>query len=236
MLLDALTAGEKLQIRVEKGTNTTNFSTEVIRVTSEVDQLTIQQYERKLHTKILPVKLITDPKTGSPISFPEENIIYKVYAVRDKVPYLWRRITIRRIEKAAFHILLSNEDAQPAERRSDPRITLNLPGSARFLGSTTPVPITVKNISGSGIGIVVDPGTAVSSVKAGSLIQDVSFTDPELNLSFQLIAFVQRTTKYTNGRTLYGCKLNSKTLEISNFVNQKRYLKQTQSGGLSIEE
>lgn len=230
MFINQLTAGEKIHIRVEKGSNTMEFTTEAIQLTSEVDILSIQQHERKLHTKILPVKLITQAsapgKPPAPISFPEGNIIYKISVVRDKTPYVWRRITIRRIDKTPFHILLSNEDAEPTERRANPRISLGIQGRARFIGVTGTLPITVKNISGGGIGILLDANVNPGSVNPGSLIQDVTFYDEEVDEEFKLSAFVLRVTKYTSGRVLYGCRLNSKTAEVTDYVNRKLYLKQ----------
>lgn len=239
MFINQLTAGEKIHIRVEKGTNTMDFTTEVIQLTSEVDILSIQQHERKLHTKILPVKLITEPKSSVPgkapaaISFPEGNIIYKISVVRDKTPYVWHRITIRRIDKTPFHILLSNEDAEPTERRANPRISLGVQGKARFIGVTGMLPVTVKNISGGGIGILLDANVNPGVVNPGSLIQDVTFHDEELDEDFKLSAFVIRVTRYTSGRVLYGCRLNSKTAEVSAYVNRKLYLKQERGEELS---
>lgn len=232
MFINQLTAGEKIHIRVEKGNNAMELNTEVIQLTSEVDILSVQQHERKLHTKILPVKLITDPKSSAAgktpvaISFPEGNIIYKISVVRDKTPYVWRRITIRRIDKAPYHILLSNEDAEPTERRANPRISLGIQGKARFIGITGMLPVTIKNISGGGIGILIDAGINPGVVNPGSLIQDVTFYDEELDEDFKLSAFVLRVTKYTSGRTLFGCKLNSKSAEVTDYVNRKLYLKQ----------
>lgn len=232
MLINQLTPGEKIHIRVEKGTSAMEFTTEAIQLTSEVEILSIQQHERKLHAKILPVKLITDGKPVAPgkqptaISFPEGNIIYKISVVRNKVPYVWRRITIRRIDKAPYHILVSNEDVEPTERRNHPRIDLGIEGRARFLGITGMQPVTVKNISGGGIAIMVEAGVNIGVVNAGSLIQDVTFYDEEVDEDFKLSAFVLRVTKYTSGRVLYGCKLNSKTAEVSAYVNEKLYLQQ----------
>lgn len=235
MFIDTLSPGEKIHIRVEKGTNTMEFTTEVIELTSEVDHLTLQQQEKLLHSRLLPVKLITDSKNAvpgkapTPISFPTENIVYKISVVRDKVPYIWRRITIRRLEKAPYHILMSNEDAQPTERRANPRISPGLPATARFLGGAGILPVTIKNISGGGIGIVVDPNVNPGTVRHGSLIADVTFTDEETGHHFVLSAFVLRTTRYTNGRTLYACRLNSQTTEVTAYVNQKLLIKQENS-------
>jgi len=236
MFIDSLAAGEKIHIRVEKGNNTMEFITEAIQLTSEVDLLAIQQQEKKLHAKVLPVKLITDAKAAAPgksappISFPEGNIIYKVSVVKDKTPYLWRRITIRRLNQAPYHLLVSAEDAEPTERRAYQRISLGLEGTARFLNGAGTLPITIKNISGGGIGIVLEAGVNPGIIKPGSLIQDVTFYDNETEDEFVLSAFVIRTTKYTNGRTLYGCRLNSKTTEVSSYVNHKLYLKQEREG------
>lgn len=235
MYIDTVNAGEKIQIRVEKGTNTMDFVTEAIQPTSEVEKLLVKQQEKRLHTKILPVKLITDPKSGSPISFPEGNIIYKICVIRDKVPYIWRRVTIRRIDKANYHILLSNEDAQATERRSNPRIPLGFQGTARFINGAGTLPVTIKNISGSGIAITAESNANLAAIKVGSLIQDVTFSDPELFRSFVLSVFVMRITRYSSGRILFGCRLNSKTIEVDSYVNQKLLLQQ-QPSGLSIDE
>ena len=232
MFIDNLTAGEKIHIRVEKGSSAMEFTTEAIELSSEVDILALQLQEKKLHAKVLPVKLITDSKntppgkSPQPVTFPEGNIIYKVSVVRDKTPYIWRRITIRRIDKAPYHILVSSENAQPAERRSCPRITLGFAAKARFLNGVGILPVTVKNISGNGIAIVVDKEYDPGVLKNGSLIQDVTFRDEALDEDFVLSAFVMRTTRYTNGRILFGCRLNSKTTEVTAYVNQKLYLKQ----------
>lgn len=232
MLINQLSAGEKIHIRVEKGTSAMEFTTEALQLTSEVDILSVQQQEKKLHAKILPVKLITEGKSSTPgkapaaINFPEGNIIYKISVVRDKVPYVWRRITIRRIDKAPFHILVSNEDAEATERRAYPRIAIGSAGTARFLGLAGTLPVTIKNISGSGIAILLEAGVNPGVVNPGSLIQDVTFHDEETDDDFRLSAFVLRVTKYTSGRTLFGCKLNSKTAEVSAYVNNKLYLQE----------
>lgn len=231
MYIDSLNPGDKISIRVEKGNNTMEFTTEAIQLTSEMEILSVQQQEKKLHSKILPVKLITEKptvpgKAPAAISFPEGNIIYKVTVIKDKVPYMWRRVTIRRLDKTAFHMIVSNEDAQPTERRAYPRISLGIQGTARFLNGAGTLPVTIKNISGSGIAIVTEADITPGLAKAGSLIQDVTFEDSELEERFFLSAFVLRTIKYTNGRTLYGCKLNSKTTEVSSYVNQKLYLEE----------
>ena len=221
MYVNELIPGEKIMIRVEKGTNTLELSTEVIAPPSNVDYLNIQQQEKKLHSKIIPVKLITNPKTRAVISFPEQNIFYKVYAVRDKVPYLWKNIQIRRFEMSSCHLLVSNENAKPSDRRYHPRISLGLPATARFLNGAGTLPVTVKNLSGGGVALVTDPSTDVGVIRSDFVIQDIVFTDPETQQTLILSAYVVRTTKYTNGKVLFGCKLNSKTLEASLYVQQK---------------
>lgn len=221
MYVNELSPGEKVLIRVEKGMNTVELSTEVLAVSSNVEYLNIQQQEKKLHTKIIPIKLITDPKTKVAISFPERNIVYKVYVVRNKVPYLWRNVQIRRFEMSPSHLLLSSENGQPTERRVHARIPLGLPGTARFLNGAGALPVTVKNLSGGGIALVTEPNADTGTLRSGFVIQDVTFTDPETQQTFVLSAYVVRSTKYTNGKILFGCKLNSKTVEASLFVHRK---------------
>lgn len=221
MLIDKLKPGEKIQIHVQRGTNTLEFSTEAIQLTSNLDLLTVQQLEKKLHAKLLPVKLITDPKTNTAVSFPETNMIYRVYTVKDKTAYIWRQISIRRLENSSYHLLVSAEEGQPTDRRSNPRVSVGLPATARFLNGAGTLPVTVKNISGSGVALVTEANVDSGALKSGFVIQDVTFTDPELNMSFTFSAYVLRITKYTNKRVQYACKLNSKALEISGYVNQK---------------
>lgn len=221
MLIDTLKPGEKIQIHVQRGTNTLEFSTEAIQLTSNMDLLSVQQLGKKLHARILPVKLITDPKTNTAVSFPETNIIYRIYAVKDKTAYIWRRISISRLENSPYHILVSAEEGQPTNRRSNPRVSVGLPATARFLNGAGTLPVTIKNISGSGVALVTEANVDSGAVKSGFVIQDVTFTDPELNMTLTFSAFVVRITKYTNGRIQYACKLNSKALEISGYVSQK---------------
>ena len=221
MYVNELNPGEKIVIRVEKGTNTLELSTEVIAAPSNLEYLNIQQQEKKLHTKIIPVKLITNPKTRAVISFPEQNIFYKVFVVRDKVPYLWKNIQIRRFEMSSCHLLVSNENSIPTDRRYHPRIPLGLPATARFLNGAGTLPVTIKNLSGGGIALVTDPNTDPGMVKTDFVIQDIVFTDPETQQTVIMSAYVVRTTKYPNGKVLFGCKLNSKTLEVSLYVQQK---------------
>ena len=221
MYVNELNPGEKIVVRVEKGTNTLELSTVVIAAPSNMDYLNIQQQEKKLRTKIIPVKLITNPKTRAVISFPEQNIFYKVFVVRDKVPYLFRNIQIRRFEMSSCHLLMSNENSIPTDRRYHPRIPLGLPATARFLNGVGTIPVTVKNLSGGGIAVVTDPNTDAGPIKPNFVIQDIVFTDPETQQTLILSAYVVRTTRYTNGKILFGCKLNSKTLEASLYVQQK---------------
>lgn len=226
MYINELSPGEKIVIRVEKGTSTLELSTEVVAPPSNVDYLNIQQQEKKLHTKIVPVKLITNPKTRAIIRFPEQNIFYKAFVVRDKVPHLWKNIQIRRFEMSSCHLLISSENSHPTERRYHPRIPLGLPATARFLNGAGTLPVTIKNLSGGGIALVTDPNTDPGTVKTDFVIQDINFTDPETQQTFVLSAYVVRKTKYTNGKVLFGCKLNSKTLDAALYVQQKLAEKQ----------
>ena len=206
MQISDITQGKAVQIVAARGVRTMEFSTNVI----ETDGLTI---------KIEPIYL--DNKL---IGFDNDSIILSMYVVSDEDNrvYVYTGVKIRSYKVSDGTVYQTvecrNAEGRVTNRRGAHRVWIGVTGSLMVGDSKHERPVTIKDISATGIAFTCDDMTDVTMGMPITL----SFTDEENHKSFRLMATVVRSDNSGYKRMIYGCKFKEESNIISQYVNEKQ--------------
>ncbi len=180
-------------------------------------------------TAVRPVQggLLVEPITqkGMMINFVQKyNILYQLTFVNkaDSRLYKWNRIVIRSVRDEndqLYHMIISELEGQPHNRRQSYRVSLELEGIARFGSNRTTHPITIKNISSGGLGFESKANMDCST----DMTIHLSFEDTVLHVSFKVdCQFVRKVFDEENENIYYGCKFLNESMGINNYIQRKQ--------------
>ena len=171
--------------------------------------------------------LLVEPimQDGKMINFIEKyNILYQLTFVNseDSRLYKWNRIVIKAIkdEKGqSYHMLVSELEGQPYNRRQSFRVPLALDGVARFGPYKMTHTVTIKNISSGGIGFECEKDVNCPE----DTIIHLSFEDSILHTKFKVDCQAVRKINNEEGQyTYYGCKFLNESMAINNYIQRKQ--------------
>lgn len=140
----------------------------------------------------------------------------QLYEWKNVVPYM---ATLRNGDK--YLVLICNEKGKAVNRREHFRIWLGLDGKVRFGISKDAIEIIVKDISSSGVGLIVPRDHA--EVKIGSLA-NIYFYDKELESEFQVSSIIVRKEEIDENRILLGCRFSGENPSVSKYIQRKERL------------
>ncbi len=135
--------------------------------------------------------------------------------------FLFSGVKIRGIKterQEIFHEISTLDEAKPINRRGACRVWLGEEGMATYGLGKPSFPVTVKDISVSGIAFICSKDV---SIPDGSIVH-VNFVDEPTGTTFSLAAIIVRSMDMENSRIMYGCKLNQESNAIAKFVNEKQ--------------
>ena len=171
--------------------------------------------------------LLVEPITQNNlmINFVEKyNILYQLTFVNDEDNrlYKWNKITIKAVKDAkgqSYHMLISELEGHPYNRRESFRVPLDLEGIARFGPNRMTHKITVKNISAGGIGFECKNNVEIQE----EMLVHLSFEDPVLHTNFKVdCQAVRKLAVEDSENTYYGCKFLKESMAINNYVQRKQ--------------
>ena len=98
------------------------------------------------------------------------------------------------------------------------RLWIGEPGPATTGLGKSPIDVTIKDISISGISFLCDRDNEIPD---GSVVH-IDFRDSVNNTRFSISAIVVRSEEIERARVVYGCKLNQESPAIAKYVNEKQ--------------
>lgn len=157
---------------------------------------------------------------GKAVSFDSKSIIYIVTIIDEQKAYVYHgtTITYERTDNGYVHVITSDEDVKPINRRHFYRVFIGLDGTMKSGRNDTTYEVLVKDISANGIGIICDKSL---DFPTGCKVR-VIFRDGETATNFKLKCIVVRRCDIENGMVLLGCQLPEVSDSIEKYVAQKQ--------------
>ena len=205
MYINEIAVRAGIQITVAIGMQTMEFTTTVAQVFNDcIYAEPIFKNEKMIgfSTKGLVLSMITtDAESGRAWQF--VNIVIR---------------NIRDADGNLFHEIKCKNEARPIIRRGACRVWIGEPGLATTGLGKSPIDVTIKDISISGISFLCDRDNEIPD---GSVVH-IDFRDSVNNTRFSISAIVVRSEEIERARVVYGCKLNQESPAIAKYVNEKQ--------------
>ena len=232
MYVNELSDNTRVEIRVKIGKEELSFVTQTVRIPEE-DSKEFEKIKKKLK---VPVKALAPiKKDDKMIGFPDirPGVSYEINTSKDEKPFVWRVVSIRSIRFSSgncYHLLCSNQTVDTLNRRENFRLWLGTSAIAQFGLNRKTYTVTVKDLSASGIGIMVEDSEFEARI---GMPVSIAFDDLDTDLHFKVHADVVRIVK-DEGKVLLGCKLKLSGQEakegrsdaIYSFIKKKQSLRQ----------
>ncbi len=205
MRLNEIKTGTSAELNVTVGSQKLEFYTTVMEVYDDCIYVeTITQDDKVIGFSAKGIMLdliITDS---------ESERAYKFSNVRVR--------TIRTPKDEMFHEIRCNGEGRVINRRGACRVWLGEEGMATCGLGKESFPVTVKDISVSGIAFICSKDQEIPD---GSVVH-INFRDDSTGTTFSLAAIIVRSMDMEKSRMMYGCKLNQESNAIAKFVNDKQ--------------
>ncbi len=224
MRLNELTPGTGAQLIVSIGPQRLEFTTNIAEV-----------YDDCIYAE----PIMQDDKV---IGFSAKGIMVDLVVTDadSERAYQFNNVKIRSVrtpkEQKIYHEIRCTGEGRAINRRGACRVWLGEEGYATYGLGNKSFPVTVKDISVSGIAFICDKD---QDIPDGSVVH-VNFTDESTGTPFTLTALIVRSMEMERSRIMYGCKLNQESNAIAKFVNdkQREKLKAARQANLSafVEE
>ena len=206
MYLNELKTGTGAQLIVKIGTQTLEFFTTISEVFDDriyIEPITQDDKVIGFSARGIMLDLIvTDPESERAFQFTNVKI---------------RTIKTPKDDKI-YHEVTAAGEGRPINRRGACRVWLGEEGHANCGLGNPSFPITVKDISVSGIAFICDKD---HDIPEGSIVH-INFVDEPTGTTFALAAIIVRSMDMERSRIMYGCKLNQESNSIAKFVNDKQ--------------
>ena len=162
-------------------------------------------------------------KNEKMIGFSTKGLVLSMITTDAESGRAWQfvNIVIRNIRDAdgnLFHEIKCKNEARPINRRGACRVWIGEPGLATTGLGKSPIDVTIKDISISGISFLCDRDNEIPD---GSVVH-IDFRDSVNNTRFSISAIVVRSEEIERARVVYGCKLNQESPAIAKYVNEKQ--------------
>ncbi len=205
MRLSDIKAGTGAQIIVTVGSQSLEFYTTVMEVYDDcvyVETITQDDKVIGFSTKGIMIDLI--------ITDSDSERAYKFSNVKIR--------TIKTPKDEVFHEIRCTGEGRAINRRGACRVWLGEEGMASCGLGKESFPVTVKDISVSGIAFICSKDQEIPD---GSVVH-INFVDETTGTTFSLAAIIVRSMDMEKSRMMYGCKLNQESNAIAKFVNDKQ--------------
>ena len=224
MLIGNLEKDTEVTIHVTDGVKAVQVSSLVLELSKTDLQECMVAARRMDYQSFIGIQAI---RVGERIvSFSSENITCTITALKDNKPYSWKNVKIVKLslpEQGTIHMVLSDDDMRSFNRRNEYRLFLGREGICRFGEGTEFKNIFIKDISCSGLGMMISK-SADLDISVGMRIE-VQFVEPGSDGNshkFTLSGKIVRYVAMGNDRELIGCKLSGRHPELEKMIYEKQ--------------
>lgn len=154
------------------------------------------------------------------------GIVYYLHAYlkKEELLYEWKNVIpyMANLKSGERYLLLiCAEKGKPVNRREHFRIWLGMEGTLKVGVSKNTMPVIIKDLSASGMGLVVQKDKEL--IKNGSLVH-VYFYDEDFELDYKIGGIVVRREEIDENRMLIGCRFTTEHASISTYIQRKERL------------
>lgn len=234
MLIGDLDKNTIINVNVTDGEKSVQINSEVLDLSAEDYNFCKKAASQFNFESFVAVDLM---KEGNKvINFLSARVICILTALKDERPYSWNNVKILRLklpEHGDCHIILSNSDMDTFNRRKEYRLWLGYDGLCKFGDSQVPKSVMVKDVSCSGVGIIISD-ELVDLVEVGKPVV-IQFYDSVYseaakeykNKLYTLNAKIVRYIAMNNNRVLVGCRLIERLDALEKMIYEKQRIKMT---------
>ena len=133
-------------------------------------------------------------------------------------------------------MVLSSDDVKPFNRRNEFRLFLGAEGICRFGDSNEPKNVMIKDISCSGLGMMISKSDNIE-IKVGMKIQ-VQFLEPGNDGNRKMFTLTGKIVRYiamSNNMEMIGCKLSGRNPELEKMIYEKQRQSMTTDYRLQVK-
>lgn len=155
------------------------------------------------------------------VSFDAPGLAISLMAIKeDSVPYFWKNVTIIKQIKdgEVYHCISSGMDGVKLNRRDSYRVFVGEDGEC-FATTNKSVPVTIRDISANGVGLIVYEEDA-KLFNFGAKLR-ITFSDNPMYFNADLMARVVRIVKTDKGYVI-GCEFTQVYSDINKYVASKQ--------------
>lgn len=224
MLIGDLEKDTMVTIHVTDGIKAVQLNSQVLELSKADHDVCLETAKKMQYQSFIGIRAI---KAGERIvSFSSENITCTLTALKRNKPYSWKEVKIVRLhlpEQGTIHMVLSSDDMGTFNRRNEYRLFLGCQGICRFGAGGEPQNVIIKDISCSGLGMIISKSDKVE-ISAGMEveIQFLEQGDGETRQKFILNGNIVRYVSMGNDRELVGCKLSGRHPELEKMIYEKQ--------------
>lgn len=229
MLIGELDVGSIITVNVTDGTKSVQINSTILDLGEEDYEFCKKSAMQFKFESFVAVDLMKEGEQV--INFLSARVICILTALKESRPYSWNNVKILRLklpEHGDCHIILSNSDMDTFNRRKEYRLWLGYDGLCKFGDSKVPRNVIVKDVSCSGMGLIVNKELE-SYIEQDEHIE-VQFYDSTysevakdyVQRLFTLQGKIVRFIAMNNNRILLGCRL----LEHYDALDKMIYAKQ----------
>lgn len=214
MYIDELEKGQKITLSVKIGTETVDFET------------TVQDSLPKKHAILADVVKDNDKV----VSFNSSNIFIdlNVYP-SDSAPIVFRKVRVilyKDKSGSIFYAITTNSQSVVVNRREAFRIFVGANVVAQKGMNKSANDVILKDLCSQGFSITVDNKDIEYEInQTVHIVYNDRIEETCQNFSFHLYGIIIRKDEIENGKTVYGCKLNSRVPGLENYVMLKERIR-----------
>lgn len=220
MFINELSAGTEVALEATDGTKQLSFPTKVSNITTQVDKDRLEILNKKRKEGNI-IYCICDPirEQECLVRFEGENVAMRLFLIQNENPYAWENVRIMNLrlpDYGSVHIVVSSKRAIACNRRGNFRVWLGADGTLREPKSKDKIDVIVKDISESGVGLIIKEE---NDVERGKIYQ-LRFAEEERE--YEVSVIVARVQQLEDGRYNVGCRIRGNSDVIAKLVHIKQ--------------
>lgn len=235
MLINELEANVEITIEVRNAETGIELKTKIIDLASLTkDELaSIKEYAGK--TVLMPYAIAEKINFGSTgVSFKGTDYHMKVQAPKGSRMYVWKDIQIFGIRLKSGKVLqlvATATEAKELNRRKAYRVYIGKEGMALIGNNNKPRSVTVKDISATGIGVIIE--NFIDPVEPHTDIHVTFEYTTDVKDKFSIHAEVLTCIPMGEGRHLLGCTFKKYSQAIERFVSKVQAAERRRASGMN---
>ena len=220
MYIDELEKGQKITLTVKIGTELVDFET------------VVQDSIPKKHAILADVVKDNDKV----VSFNSSTISIDLNMYpSDSAPVVFRKVKVilyKDKSGSIFYAITTNSQSVTVNRREAFRIFVGENVVVQKGMNRSANDVILKDLSGQGFSITVDDNVAEYEINQTlHTVFNDRIEETCQNFSFHLYGIIIRKSESENGKTVYGCKLNSRVPGLENYVMLKERIRLKNKNG-----